>query len=186
MNAYDYVIVGSGIAVDYFGNAHIVGTTGSADFPCVSPWQPSLGGGWDAFVAELNPSGSALGYSSYLGGSGEEYGNDIALDPRGDVVVVGRTQSETDFPTFNAFQPIAGWIDGYITKLGERVYRGDIDGNGVINVLDVRLCHQMATGYLTGTAVQRTRADVDSDGDVDMDDAAILAEYVTGMRVTLP
>lgn len=56
----------------------------------------------------------------------------------------------------------------------------------VIWVLDARLCLQIATGFLEGTAAQRAAADVDCDGDVDMDDARILSEYIIGMRNTLP
>jgi len=56
----------------------------------------------------------------------------------------------------------------------------------VIDVLDVRLCLQIATGYLQGTSAQRAAADVDQDGDVDMDDATALAEYVAGIRTALP
>jgi len=58
---------------------------------------------------------------------------------------------------------------------------GDVDGSGTVDVLDVRLCLQIATGILEGTAEQRTAADVDEDGDVDRTDAEILAEYVIGL-----
>jgi len=50
-----------------------------------------------------------------------------------------------------------------------------------VDVLDVRLCLQIATGILEGTAEQRTAADVDKDGDVDMDDATLLAQHVIGL-----
>ena len=63
---------------------------------------------------------------------------------------------------------------------------GDIDGDGVIEVVDLRLCLQIAQGVLTGTSAQRAAADVDGDGDVDMDDAVILAEYLIGIRPALP
>jgi len=63
---------------------------------------------------------------------------------------------------------------------------GDVNGDGTIDVIDVRLCLQIAMGYLTGTPEQRAAADVDSDGDVDLTDAQILAEYLIGIRATLP
>jgi hypothetical protein len=62
---------------------------------------------------------------------------------------------------------------------------GDVSGNGVIDVLDVRLCLQIATGFLAGTPAQRAAADVDGDGDVDLADAEILAEYIIGIRTEL-
>src|SRR5205823_3749119 len=73
--------VGSGIAVDPAGNAYVTGFTKATDFPTANPLQPAFGGGvQDAFVAKLNPSGSALVYSTYLGGSNDDQGNGIAAD----------------------------------------------------------------------------------------------------------
>ena len=68
---------GLGIAVDGSGNAYVTGVTGSTDFPTRKAFQPLSGGPDDGFVAELNPSlfgGASLVYSSYLGGSGLDYG----------------------------------------------------------------------------------------------------------------
>src|SRR5207253_1257357 len=82
-----------GIAVDALGSAYITGKTRSNDFPTVNAFQPTFGGGnEDAFVAKLNPDGSALVYSTYLGGSGSE-GNlsRIALDSNGNAYIVGST-----------------------------------------------------------------------------------------------
>jgi len=64
--------------------------------------------------------------------------------------------------------------------------KGDVNGDGVIDLLDVRLCAQIAQGILTGTPAQRAAADVDDDGDVDETDAQILAEFIIGIRTTLP
>ena len=63
---------GSGIAVDSAGNAYVTGVTSSSDFPTQNPLQPLYKGNQDAFVAKLNPTGSALVYSTYLGGSGDD------------------------------------------------------------------------------------------------------------------
>ena len=63
---------------------------------------------------------------------------------------------------------------------------GNINGDGVIDVLDVRLCLQIASGFIEGTGAQQAAADVDQDGDVDRDDAQILAEYIIGIRLSLP
>jgi hypothetical protein len=90
---------GSGIAVDTGGNAYVVGAADSTDFP-ITPgaFQPTNHGGFDAFVTELNASGSALVYSTYLGGSAFDHGIGIAVDAGGSAYVVGHTQS-VDFPT---------------------------------------------------------------------------------------
>jgi Beta-propeller repeat len=61
---------GYGVAVDAAGNAYIAGLTDSIDFPTKYPLQPTFGGSnADAFVSKINPDGSALVYSTYLGGS---------------------------------------------------------------------------------------------------------------------
>ena len=64
--------------------------------------------------------------------------------------------------------------------------KGDADGDGDTDVIDARICLQIATGVIPGTPQQRAAADVDSDGDVDETDAQILAEFVLGIRMTLP
>jgi uncharacterized repeat protein (TIGR01451 family) len=110
---------GSSIAVDGNGNVFISGTTSSPDFPVVSAPQPVAGGvfGSDAFVSKLNPSGSAISYSTYLGGSATEQGNGIAVDASGEVYVIGTTQS-INFPTVNSLQPFGGSTDVFVAKLG--------------------------------------------------------------------
>jgi hypothetical protein len=105
------------LALDSTGNAYIVGWTTSADFPLVNPFQSTLGGFNDVFVAKLSADGSTLLYSTYLGGSQQERGFGIALDDAGNAYVAGRTDS-TDFPTRNAYQPAsAGPGDAFVTKL---------------------------------------------------------------------
>jgi len=100
-NNYD---IGQGIAVDSSANVYVVGSTSSANFPTSSTaFQPTYGGNSDAFVTKLDPSGSKLLFSSYLGGSDVDYGLAIALDPSGNVFVTGSTQS-TDFPTVHPIQ----------------------------------------------------------------------------------
>jgi hypothetical protein len=89
---------GMGIAVDASGNAYVTGYTNSPDFPLAGSLQPSLRGGYDAFVVKLNAQGSALENSTNLGGSGDDYGYGIALAPGGEVWLTGFTSS-TNFPT---------------------------------------------------------------------------------------
>jgi len=95
--------IGSGIAADSSGNAYVVGGTGSSDFPTVNPIQATNHGSGNAFVAELNAAGSALVYSTYLGGSGGDAGDGIAVDSFGNAYVTGATGS-LDFPLVHPIQ----------------------------------------------------------------------------------
>ena len=110
---------GRGIAVDSSGNAYVIGDTSSTNFPTVSPFQAVFGGGnEDSFVAKVNPAGSALVYSTYLGGSGEDGGFGIAVDSSGSAYVTGDTDS-TNFPTASPLQAAfaGGDQDAFVTKL---------------------------------------------------------------------
>jgi Beta-propeller repeat len=107
------------VAVDVQGEAFVTGTTSSNNFPTSSgAAQTTLGGSVDAFVTKVNAAGSGLGYSSYLGGSGSDAGNGIALDPAGGAAVVGQTSS-SNFPTVTgAFQSTFGSVtyDAFVTR----------------------------------------------------------------------
>lgn len=106
-------------AVDSAGNAFVVGRTDSTNFPTANANQTAKAGGQDAFVAKLNSAGTALVYSTYLGGGGEDEARDVALDSAGSAYVTGHTVS-TNFPTANALQATqAGLGDAFITKLVE-------------------------------------------------------------------
>ncbi len=75
---------GNGIAVDATGNAYVVGTTQSTDFPVVAAAQGVFGGApEDAFITKFNPAGNALVYSTYLGGNNDDIGMGIAVDTLG-------------------------------------------------------------------------------------------------------
>jgi autotransporter-associated beta strand protein len=88
-----------GIAVNSAGNAYVTGLTSSANFPTTAGVpQGSAQGGYDAFLTELNSTGSSLVYSTHLGGSGNDYGQAIAVDSSGNAYVTGYTSS-TNFPT---------------------------------------------------------------------------------------
>src|SRR4030095_1643543 len=91
----------SGIAVDASGNADVAGQA-FENFPLVNPLL-AISTGFDAFVAKVNSEGSALIYSTYLGGNGPDSIDDITIDANGDAYVTGRTGS-TNFPTVNRFQ----------------------------------------------------------------------------------
>ena len=112
--------IGNGIAVDSSGNAYVTGLTNSTDFPTLNAFQSTIAGGYDAFVAELNPAASgatSLLYSTYLGGSGNDQGSGIAVDSAGNAYVTGITSS-TDFPTLNAYQgSLAGSQNAFVAEL---------------------------------------------------------------------
>src|SRR5947208_3470273 len=115
---------GFGVAVDAVGNAYVTGFAGSSDFPTTAgAFQTAFGGGEaDAFVTKLKPTGSALVYTTYLGGDGFDQGHGIAVDATGNAYVTGHTFS-TNFPTttgtvqpgFSGVSSIIG--DAFVTKL---------------------------------------------------------------------
>jgi hypothetical protein len=137
----------TGIAVDGAGNAYVTGDTTSTDFPTAgSPFQGTnhggtsgVGGAGDVFVAKLNPAGSALAYSTYLGGSGDDAGEAIAIDGAGNAYVTGYTRS-TNFPTAGSplqrsFAGGAGFgDDAFVAKLNPAgsalVYSTYLGGSG--------------------------------------------------------
>ena len=120
---------GDRIAVDSAGNTYVTGWTCSANFPTLSPLQAVYAGGppddcGDAFVSKINPAGSALVYSTFLGGSGADTGLAIAVDTAGNAYVTGWTES-SDFPiTPGALQPACNSCtmeysdgDAFVTKI---------------------------------------------------------------------
>ena len=142
-----------GVAVDRFGNAYVTGQTFSSDFPLKNALQAHSGGDVEAFVAELNPTGSKLVYSTYLGGSGFDNGLDIAVDRDGSAAVVGETNS-TNFPTRKPFQgSLRGSFNAFITKLkpggNGLVYSTYLGGTGEDHGYGIAL-DNFANAYVTG------------------------------------
>ena len=102
---------GRSIIVDASGNVYVAGGTTSTDFPTSSPFQTTNRGGFDVFVAKLNPAGSALVFSTYLGGNGDD-ANGIAVDSAGNIYIAGDTES-SNFPTTpGAYQTTFGGMGG--------------------------------------------------------------------------
>jgi hypothetical protein len=148
---------GNAIAVDAAGNAYVTGSTGSTNFPTVNPYQKSLKGPGsnvtvqNAFVTKINPTGTALVYSTYLGGSDNyrfgDAGRGIAVDATGAAYVTGTTGS-TDFPiTSNAYQKTnktvaaSGSYTGFVTKFSPAgntlVYSTFLGGSGIVDCCNV-------------------------------------------------
>jgi uncharacterized repeat protein (TIGR01451 family) len=114
--------VGLAVAVDSLQGARVTGSTDSSNFHTQAPVQPSLGGGTDAFAARIDTTATtatATGhYSTYLGGSGNDRGTSIAVDPQGASYIAGETASG-NFPTHNPFQSApSGLSDAFVSKLG--------------------------------------------------------------------
>jgi len=105
------------IAVDSTGSAYVAGQTQSTDFPIQNAIYSTLKGSQDAFVTKFSPSGSALVYSTYLGGSGIDSAYGVAVDTTFDVYLAGQTNS-ADFPvTAKAYQASATGSCSFVTKL---------------------------------------------------------------------
>jgi hypothetical protein len=115
---------GAGIAVDSSGNANVGGQTCSANFPVVNAFQAVYAGNCDAFISKLNPAGSALVYSTYVGGSQPDAAYAIAVDSLGAAFITGATCSDAgDFPLKNSLEdenagPPDFPCDAFVAKTG--------------------------------------------------------------------
>src|SRR5215212_3695851 len=145
----------NGIAVNPAGNAYVVGVSNSLNFPTTpGAFQRVKAVGLDAFVTELSAAGDALVYSTHLGGDGNDFGFDIALDMAGNASVVGSTES-SDFPTTpDAIQSgNAGFSDVFITRLNATgtglVFSTYLGGSGVDSGSSIRV-DPAGSIYLTG------------------------------------
>jgi hypothetical protein len=111
---------GNGIAIDNSGNAFVTGRTNSTNYPTTAgAYNTTYNGGVDVFVTKLNAAGSALVYSTFIGGSDTERGQAITIDSAGNVYVTGYTES-TNYPTTaGAYNTTynGGYYDVFVTKL---------------------------------------------------------------------
>ncbi len=183
-----------GIAVDQAGNAYVFGQTntpsgfpGTAGSSIVSTngaFQGTYGGGtWDSFVTKLNAAGTALLYSTYLGGSGSDEAGGIAVNQAGQAYVTGLTTTPSGFPgiTGSSIQSTnAGDFDAFVTKLNAAgtalLYSTYLGGSGIDHATSIAV-DQAGQAYVTGgtntpsgfpgtagSSIQSTNAGGDRDG----------------------
>jgi hypothetical protein len=146
---------GVAIAVDGEGNAYVTGDTFSSDFPTtIGAFKTALALG-DAFVTKVNATGSALVYSTYLGGSDFDVSFGIAVDGASNAYVTGSTYS-SDFPTTSgAYQPTfrGGFIDGYVAKIldvvSTNVLYGVNSGDDGLSIIDTNTGQALFLGPLS-------------------------------------
>ena len=144
-----------GIAVDSSGNVIVSGDTNSTDFPLSNAVQSTYGGSIrDSWVTKINAAGTAIVYSTYLGGTADEGNLDVAVDGSGNAYVVGHTASSAFAGvTGGSLQPAnAGSSDGYLVKLtsaGAVGYATFLGGTAADNVSDVVL-DASGNAYLSG------------------------------------
>ncbi len=130
---------GRGIAIDASGNAFVTGSTQSTNYPTTGgAFDVTQNGGSDVFITKLNPAGSALIYSTFIGGNGTDIGDGIAVDSSGNAFITGQTSvGVPDYPTtFGAFDTTRNgpFSDVFVTKLNPTgsglVYSTFIVGSG--------------------------------------------------------
>ena len=145
-----------GIAVDSSGEAYVVGGTVSSDFPTKNPFQAVQAGMYDIFVTKFDSSGSALVYSTFIGGTNDENADGVALDSLGNVYVAGYSAS-TNFPTTsNAFQPKNnGMWNALVLELNSAgsglIYSSYLGGSGT-DASSGMTIDSSGDVYVTGTA----------------------------------
>ena len=153
---------GRGIAVDLTGHAYVTGYTAStgASFPVSIGPDSTQKGLFDAFVAKVNPSGTALDYCGFIGGTGEDYGYGIALDLSGHAYVTGYTASMAgSFPVvIGPDLNLAGDFDAFVAKVNAEGtgldYCGYIGGAARDSGYGIAVDHSgcaYVTGYTNST-----------------------------------
>ncbi|MBL8190993.1 MAG: SBBP repeat-containing protein, partial [Acidobacteria bacterium] len=143
-----------GIALDSTGAVYVTGDTLSTDFNTNAPLQAANRGGFDAFVTKINPAGSALPYSTYLGGSGDDLATSIALDTAGNAYITGFTSSN-DYSTISPIQSVSrGGLEAFVTKIfadaSSIAFSTYFGGNGSDNAYSIAV-DSGGNCYITGS-----------------------------------
>ena len=181
-----------GVAVDSSLNTYVAGEATGSDFPLFSALQSTFTGSRKIFVFKLNSSGSALLYSTYLGGESNDYASGISVDGNGNAIVAGNSFS-TQYPVVAAAQSTGGGasLDGVLSKLsasgGALLYSTYLGGAGVADQINSLALDPSGNAYVaglsfgsgfpvTGSAFQRTFSGGTSD--------CIIAKYTTTGSLT--
>jgi hypothetical protein len=152
----------SGIAADAGGSAFVTGSTRSANFPAADAFQPACAScaapefEFDAFVSKLNANGTALVYSTFLGGHARDFGLGVAVDDVGNAYVAGQTSS-LDFPvTTGAFQTsLLGLANAFVAKLnaaGSALMYSSLIGGSDFDVATGIAVDGSGNAYLSGSS----------------------------------
>ena len=145
---------GVGIAIDSSGAAYIAGQTASPTFPITNgAFQSRFGGGSDCFIAKLNASGSALLYSTFLGGSKLDACNGIALDSTANAYVTGVTYS-INFPSISPLQALNGTANAFISKInaaGTALVYSTLVGGSNVDGANAIAVDASGSAYVTGS-----------------------------------
>ncbi|MHA1991362.1 MAG: SBBP repeat-containing protein [Candidatus Hodarchaeales archaeon] len=144
----------SSVVVDHFGNIILAGGTTSADFPTLNAYDSTFGGGdADSFLVIFSADGQLL-FSTYVGGSGDDWISSVVLDASGNIILAGGTSS-ADFPILNAYDSIFGGgdrDDGFLMKFGSL----DGDADFMVDIWEEE--------YGLDTSINDAQQDLDGDG----------------------
>ncbi len=170
---------GNGIAADANGNAYVVGSTFSPDYPATNDAFQKTRSQFsaDATLTQLNPQGSALIYSTFLGGSNNDAAHAVTVDSAKSIYVVGETVS-ADFPTKNPVQPNCNCggnsPSAFIAKFAA-LTSGDANGDGQVTVADV---FYLINNLFAGGPAPIGPADANGDGQVTVADVFYLINFL--------
>jgi uncharacterized protein (TIGR03437 family) len=139
---------GLGLVIDSLGNSYLTGYTFSTNFPVANPIQAANAGASDAFLTEISADGSTVLFSTYLGGSGQDIANGLALNSSSTAFLVGTTAS-VNFPTLAASQPANGGnTDAFLASIAvcgftvtpSNTFFGAAGGSGTVSIATSNVC----------------------------------------------